>query len=37
MVGLIYDMDTKTYKEAPKLTEQEKSYLENKFNKKGGR
>lgn len=37
MVGLIYDMDTKTYKEAPKLTEQEKSHLENKFNKKGGR
>lgn len=37
MVGLIYDMDTKTYKEAPKLTEQEKNYLENKFNKKGGR
>lgn len=37
MVGLIYDMDTKTYKEAPKLTEQEKTYLENKFSKKGGR
>lgn len=37
MVGLIYDADTKTYKEAPKLTEQEKIYLENKFSKKGGR
>lgn len=37
MVGLIYDFQTKTYKEAPKLTEQEKTYLENKFEKKGGR
>lgn len=37
MVGLIYDTDTKTYKQAPKLTEQEKNYLENKFGKKGGR
>lgn len=37
MVGLIYDIDTKTYKQAPKLTEQEKKYLENKFSKKGGR
>lgn len=37
MVGLIYDIDTKTYKQAPKLTEQEKKYLENKFSKRGGR
>lgn len=35
MVGLIYDFDTKTYKEAPKLTENEKMYFENKFDKKG--
>ncbi len=37
MVGLIYDVDTKTYKQAPKMSEQEKKYLENKFSKKGGR
>lgn len=37
MVGLTYDMDTKTYKQAPKLTEHEKTYLENKFSKKCGR
>lgn len=37
MVGLVYDKDTKTYKEAPRLTEQEKICLENRFNKKGGR
>ncbi len=37
MVGLVYDLDTKTYKEAPKLTENEKLYLENKFDKKGGK
>lgn len=35
MVGLVYDFDTKTYKEAPKLTENEKMYFENKFDKKG--
>lgn len=37
MVGLTYDTDTKTYKQAPKLTEHEKTYLENKFSKKCGR
>lgn len=37
MVGLVYDKDTKTYKEAPKLTENEKISFENKFSKKGGR
>lgn len=37
MVGLIYDFDTKTYKEAPKITEKEKIYFENKFERKGGK
>lgn len=38
MVGLIYDGDTKTYKEAMKVSESERTFLENKFNsKKGGR
>ena len=37
MVGLVYDFETKTYKEAPKLTEKEKIYLESKFDKKGGK
>lgn len=37
MVGLIYDDDTKSYKEAPKLTDNEKKYFEIKFAKKGGK
>ena len=37
MVGLVYDSDTKSYKEAPKLTDMEKSYFETKFEKKGGK
>lgn len=37
MVGLVYDSDTKSYKEAPKLTDIEKSYFETKFEKKGGK
>lgn len=37
MVGLVYDSDTKSYKEAPKLTDMEKAYFETKFEKKGGK
>ncbi|MBQ8042880.1 MAG: AAA family ATPase [Clostridia bacterium] len=34
MVGLVYDFDTKTYREAPKLTEAELNYYEAKYNSK---
>ena len=34
MVGLKYDFETKTYKEAPKISEKEKEYLETKYESK---
>lgn len=37
MVGLVYDKEFKTYKECPKLTEQEYKNLEVKYTKKGTR
>ena len=37
MVGLVYDKELKTYKESPKITEQESRTLENKYLKKGNR
>lgn len=37
MVGLVYDFDSKTYKEAPKLTEKEYEHMKIKFEQKGKR
>lgn len=37
MVGLVYDKEFKTYKESPKVTEQELRGLENKYTKKGNK
>lgn len=37
MVGLVYDKELKTYKESPRVTEQEFRSLENKYLKKGNK
>ncbi len=37
MVGLIYDQEFKTYKQSPKLSQDELKSLEIKYSKKGGR